>query len=158
MLCRCCFAVAAFVIWSNTALVALTKLTPLTSATTSSSFHSFPGELEELQSVLHFPEEVALRITDAEYQLFYQVRWLTRTCVSMNFPTPLTRHECAHILSVCYGWYGDFRDKHNVISGYQMVRMLARLWTFKSHWVVANNFWFFKAIAQFNGIMYYIFC
>lgn len=53
--------------------VALTKLTPLTSATTSSSIHSFPGELEELQSVLHFPEEVALRITDAEYQLFYQV-------------------------------------------------------------------------------------
>lgn len=35
---------------------------------------TFPGELEELQSVLHFPEEVALRITDAEYQLFYQVR------------------------------------------------------------------------------------
>lgn len=54
-------------------VVALTKLTPLTSATTSSSIHSFPGELEELQSVLHFPEEVALRITDAEYQLFYQV-------------------------------------------------------------------------------------
>lgn len=34
---------------------------------------TFPGELEELQSVLHFPEEVALRMTDAEYQLFYQV-------------------------------------------------------------------------------------
>ncbi|XP_058826169.1 1-phosphatidylinositol 4,5-bisphosphate phosphodiesterase epsilon-1-like [Topomyia yanbarensis] len=31
------------------------------------------GELEELQSILHFPEEVALRITDTEYQLFYQV-------------------------------------------------------------------------------------
>lgn len=59
--------------------VALTKLTPLTSATTSSSIHSFPGELEELQSVLHFPEEVALRITDAEYQLFYQVCILSRS-------------------------------------------------------------------------------
>ncbi len=34
---------------------------------------SHPGELEELQSILHFPEEVALRLTDAEYQLFYQV-------------------------------------------------------------------------------------
>lgn len=37
------------------------------------SANSYPGELEELQSVLHFPEEVALRITDAEYQLFYKV-------------------------------------------------------------------------------------
>lgn len=55
--------------------VALTKITPLTSASaaSSSTIHTFPGELEELQSVLHFPEEVALRITDAEYQLFYQV-------------------------------------------------------------------------------------
>lgn len=54
---------------------ALTKLTPLAGATaaSTSSIHTFPGELEELQSVLHFPEEVALRITDAEYQLFYQV-------------------------------------------------------------------------------------
>uniref|UniRef100_A0A182U1M7 Uncharacterized protein n=1 Tax=Anopheles melas TaxID=34690 RepID=A0A182U1M7_9DIPT len=34
----------------------------------------FSGELEELQNILHFPEEVALRITDMEYQLFYQVR------------------------------------------------------------------------------------
>jgi hypothetical protein len=34
----------------------------------------FPGELEELQNILHFPEEVALRLTDTEYQLFYQVR------------------------------------------------------------------------------------
>lgn len=34
---------------------------------------SHPGDLEELQSILHFPEEVALRLTDAEYQLFYQV-------------------------------------------------------------------------------------
>lgn len=32
-----------------------------------------PGDLEELQSVLQFPEEVALRLTDAEYQLFYRV-------------------------------------------------------------------------------------
>ncbi|XP_053696518.1 1-phosphatidylinositol 4,5-bisphosphate phosphodiesterase epsilon-1-like [Sabethes cyaneus] len=31
------------------------------------------SELEELQNILHFPEEVALRITDTEYQLFYQV-------------------------------------------------------------------------------------
>lgn len=41
--------------------------------TTSGSATSHPGDLEELQSVLHFPEEVALRLTDAEYQLFYQV-------------------------------------------------------------------------------------
>lgn len=54
--------------------VAITKITPLTSASAASStIHTFPGELEELQNVLHFPEEVALRITDAEYQLFYQV-------------------------------------------------------------------------------------
>lgn len=61
--------------------VALTKITPLAGSTaaSSSSVHTFAGakefcnSLEELQSVLHFPEEVALRITDAEYQLFYQV-------------------------------------------------------------------------------------
>lgn len=41
---------------------------------TTPTVHTIPGELEELQSVLHFPEEVALRITDAEYQLFYQVQ------------------------------------------------------------------------------------
>lgn len=34
----------------------------------------FPGELEELRNILHFPEEVALRLTDSEYQLFYQVK------------------------------------------------------------------------------------
>lgn len=31
------------------------------------------AELEELQELLHFPEEVALRLADIEYQLFYQV-------------------------------------------------------------------------------------
>ncbi|XP_059056599.1 1-phosphatidylinositol 4,5-bisphosphate phosphodiesterase epsilon-1-like [Achroia grisella] len=30
-------------------------------------------ELSSLKSLLHFPEEVALRLTDTEYQLFYQV-------------------------------------------------------------------------------------
>lgn len=33
----------------------------------------FSNDLEEIQHILHFPEEVALRLTDAEYQLFYQV-------------------------------------------------------------------------------------
>lgn len=33
----------------------------------------FSSDLEELQNILHFPEEVALRLTDAEYQLYYQV-------------------------------------------------------------------------------------
>lgn len=32
------------------------------------------AELEELQELLHFPEEVALRLADYEYQLFYQVQ------------------------------------------------------------------------------------
>lgn len=32
------------------------------------------AELEELQELLHFPEEVALRLADTEYQLFYQVK------------------------------------------------------------------------------------
>ncbi|XP_045460598.1 1-phosphatidylinositol 4,5-bisphosphate phosphodiesterase epsilon-1-like isoform X4 [Harmonia axyridis] len=31
------------------------------------------AELEELQDLLHFPEEVALRLADTEYQLYYQV-------------------------------------------------------------------------------------
>lgn len=70
--------------------VALSKLTPLAGAgaasaaagATTPTVHTIPGELEELQSVLHFPEEVALRITDAEYQLFYQVRWnMQNLCV-----------------------------------------------------------------------------
>ncbi|XP_055387765.1 1-phosphatidylinositol 4,5-bisphosphate phosphodiesterase epsilon-1-like [Condylostylus longicornis] len=45
----------------------------INSGTTTNPLPSHPGDLEELQSVLHFPEEVALRLTDAEYQLFYQV-------------------------------------------------------------------------------------
>ncbi|KAG5673905.1 hypothetical protein PVAND_003906 [Polypedilum vanderplanki] len=32
----------------------------------------FSSDLEELQNILHFPEEVALRLTEAEYQLYYQ--------------------------------------------------------------------------------------
>lgn len=47
----------------------------MVSATAAIPVPSHPGDLEELQSVLHFPEEVALRLTDAEYQLFYQVRF-----------------------------------------------------------------------------------
>lgn len=34
---------------------------------------SLRAELEELQDLLHFPEEVALRLADSEYELFYQV-------------------------------------------------------------------------------------
>lgn len=34
----------------------------------------YSSDLEELQNILHFPEEVALRLTDAEYQLYYQVQ------------------------------------------------------------------------------------
>lgn len=34
---------------------------------------NYCAELEELQELLHFPEEVALRLADTEYQLFYQV-------------------------------------------------------------------------------------
>lgn len=30
-------------------------------------------ELEDLHKLLHFPEEVALRLTESEYQLFYEV-------------------------------------------------------------------------------------
>ncbi|KAF4517551.1 hypothetical protein B566_EDAN005115, partial [Ephemera danica] len=33
----------------------------------------YAGELESLQKLLHFPEEVALRLTATEHQLFYQV-------------------------------------------------------------------------------------
>ncbi|XP_037922568.1 1-phosphatidylinositol 4,5-bisphosphate phosphodiesterase epsilon-1-like [Hermetia illucens] len=49
------------------------KSPSVVSATAAIPVPSHPGDLEELQSVLHFPEEVALRLTDAEYQLFYQV-------------------------------------------------------------------------------------
>jgi phosphatidylinositol phospholipase C epsilon len=33
----------------------------------------YAGELESLQKLLHFPEEVALRLTATEHHLFYQV-------------------------------------------------------------------------------------
>ncbi|ENN78053.1 hypothetical protein YQE_05489, partial [Dendroctonus ponderosae] len=45
----------------------LEKRIPLTAQTL------YCAELEELQELLHFPEEVALRLADSEYQLFYQV-------------------------------------------------------------------------------------
>jgi hypothetical protein len=48
----------------------------------------FSSDLEELQNILHFPEEVALRLTDAEYQLYYQVRrqhFLLRTFCCLPF-------------------------------------------------------------------------
>ena len=43
---------------------------------------SYCAELEELQELLHFPEEVALRLADTEYQLFYQV--IVRCIVRIN--------------------------------------------------------------------------
>lgn len=46
----------------------LEKRIPLTVQT------NYCADLEQLQELLHFPEEVALRLADTEYQLFYQVR------------------------------------------------------------------------------------
>lgn len=54
---------------------AVATTTTTSNAGTSSTTPSF-GELDELHSILHFPEEVALRITDTEYHLFYQVRFI----------------------------------------------------------------------------------
>lgn len=51
----------------NIFLPELEKRIPLTAQTI------YCAELEELQELLHFPEEVALRLADTEYQLFYQV-------------------------------------------------------------------------------------
>lgn len=34
----------------------------------------YKGELESLQSIFHFPEEVALRLSETEYELFYSVQ------------------------------------------------------------------------------------
>lgn len=48
----------------------ITAQSLIASLTSSAPFSS---DLEELQNILHFPEEVALRLTDAEYQLYYQV-------------------------------------------------------------------------------------
>lgn len=52
---------------SNVNISAQSLIASLTSTAPYSS------DLEELQNILHFPEEVALRLTDAEYQLYYQV-------------------------------------------------------------------------------------
>lgn len=62
------------------AISANTKQTSASATAVTPVPLSHPGELEELQSILHFPEEVALRLTDAEYQLFYQV------CVTLFRP------------------------------------------------------------------------
>ena len=35
--------------------------------------YELSAELDRLESLLHFPEEVALRLTDIEYDLFYSV-------------------------------------------------------------------------------------
>lgn len=59
------------VVQTGTALATTTT----SNAGTSSTTPSF-GELDELHSILHFPEEVALRITDTEYHLFYQVSFI----------------------------------------------------------------------------------
>lgn len=85
--------------------VALTKITPLAGVTaaSTSSIHSFPGELEELQSVLHFPEEVALRITDAEYQLFYQVKCYT--LFARHFKaTKIITNSLTQLFTLCWIW------------------------------------------------------
>ncbi|XP_058116355.1 1-phosphatidylinositol 4,5-bisphosphate phosphodiesterase epsilon-1-like [Anopheles ziemanni] len=63
-------ASAAAATFSTTAATSIASGGPALASATSVPFS---GELEELQNILHFPEEVALRITDMEYQLFYQV-------------------------------------------------------------------------------------
>lgn len=65
-------AAAAAAVPSGTGGSGTASTSSSAAAVTVSATPSF-GELEELQNILHFPEEVALRITDAEYQLFYQV-------------------------------------------------------------------------------------
>uniref|UniRef100_A0A182S676 Uncharacterized protein n=1 Tax=Anopheles maculatus TaxID=74869 RepID=A0A182S676_9DIPT len=70
----------------------------------------FSGELEELQNILHFPEEVALRITDMEYQLFYQVHLQRQTLppsqlgLIIHFPHGLSNEPSvptAYIIKFC---------------------------------------------------------
>ncbi|XP_058453692.1 LOW QUALITY PROTEIN: 1-phosphatidylinositol 4,5-bisphosphate phosphodiesterase epsilon-1-like [Malaya genurostris] len=67
------------------------------------------GELEEFQSILHFPEEVALRITDTEYQLFYQVSsndfinysiYDLQQELGSNYST-IGNQSCANSLNTC---------------------------------------------------------
>ena len=53
----------------------------------------YSEELENLQRLLHFPEEVALRLTETEYDLFYgvppisYVRHVTTDLRAQNAPT-----------------------------------------------------------------------
>ncbi|CAK9829884.1 1-phosphatidylinositol 4,5-bisphosphate phosphodiesterase epsilon-1 [Anthophora retusa] len=51
-------------------------------------------ELEDLHKLLHFPEEVALRLTETEYQLFYQVppqEYLRHVAQDQNTQKPPAR-------------------------------------------------------------------
>ncbi|KZC15118.1 1-phosphatidylinositol 4,5-bisphosphate phosphodiesterase epsilon-1 [Dufourea novaeangliae] len=51
-------------------------------------------ELEDLHKLLHFPEEVALRLTETEYQLFYQVppqEYLRHVAQDLNTQKPPAR-------------------------------------------------------------------
>lgn len=48
-------------------------------------------ELEDLHKLLHFPEEVALRLTETEYQLFYQIppeEYLRHVAQDQNTKSP----------------------------------------------------------------------
>lgn len=62
------FCTCASNLYGNFFISELEKRIPLTAQT------PYCAELEELQDLLYFPEEVALRLADTEYQLFYQVR------------------------------------------------------------------------------------
>ena len=76
---------------STSSFINVTASGPAGTTTTTTTSH--PGDLEELQSILHFPEEVALRLTDAEYQLFYQVRG---TPLRLPHPPPPQEQQQHH--------------------------------------------------------------
>ncbi|XP_025829637.1 1-phosphatidylinositol 4,5-bisphosphate phosphodiesterase epsilon-1-like [Agrilus planipennis] len=101
----------------------LEKRTSLAAQSCSSAeptlYSSSVTELEELQELLHFPEEVALRLADSEYRLFYQVSaWITQLIIAQ--PTHDARRAIVScILRVALSCWniGNFNGAMEIIAG-----------------------------------------
>ncbi|XP_069363743.1 1-phosphatidylinositol 4,5-bisphosphate phosphodiesterase epsilon-1-like isoform X2 [Maniola hyperantus] len=76
-------------------------------------------ELTTLKTLLHFPEEVALRLTDTEYKIFYQVSaWVTELMLSQS-TSEERKVTLACILRVALTCWniGNFNGAMEIVAG-----------------------------------------
>ncbi|XP_055641990.1 1-phosphatidylinositol 4,5-bisphosphate phosphodiesterase epsilon-1-like isoform X2 [Toxorhynchites rutilus septentrionalis] len=92
-------------------------------ATTALTTPSF-GELEELQNILHFPEEVALRITDTEYQLYYQTSAWTNYFILQQGTQDERKAAFACLLRVAISCWniGNFNGAKEIVDGLKSIK------------------------------------